>query len=306
MSTLIERTLQQQLADLQRENAELKALVSMAPENPRHSASPPDSRASVQPVGIEKQQPDIAMEAERSYQGQRALVVDDHRVNQLLAKHLLQLLGFEVDVAGDGEQAVRAVQTSQFDVVLMDLQMPTLDGWQATQLIRQWEQSQGKPRIPIAALSAHAESTGKEPDLSMGLDGYLLKPLSLPALRAFLQLIHLSAPVDDSGPVSRLRLLARLGQDEAALKEMVGAFCLDLRKCLNQTLQGMQSQDWVLVRAQAHGLKGLLASMTAETAAAEARALELAAQTRDEAGAKAAFSRLTESAKLAFDAVQRW
>ena len=306
MSPSIERALQQQVIDLQRENAELKALVRQAQENPRPTAHPPEIGAAAQPVGIEKQLPDLATGAKRSYQGLRALVVDDHRVNQLLAKHLLQLLGFEVDVAGDGEQAVRAVQTSQFDVVLMDLQMPILDGWQATHLIRQWEQSQGKPRIPVIALTAHPESNGREHNLSIGIDGYVQKPLTLQALQTALEASHLRVPVDDSSPVNRPRLLARLGQDEAALKQMAKAFCLDLRKCLNQILQGMQSQDWVLVSAQAHGLKGLLASMTAETAAAEARALELAAQAGDAAGAKAAFSRLTESAKLAVDAVQRW
>jgi CheY-like chemotaxis protein len=246
----------------------------------------------------------------RSYKGLRALVVEDHRVNQLLAKHLLQLLGFEVEVADDGEPGVRAVQTGRFDLVLMDLQMPDMDGWEATRLIRQWEQSQSKTRVPIIALTAtleaHPESAGPAHDTAMGMDGYLTKPLTQQALQAALLTTPLGLPAVDTSPVSRQRLLARLGQDEAALRNMVKAFCIDLRKCLNQTWQGVQSQDWAVVSAQAHGLKGLLSSMTAETAAADARALELAARAGDQASAEAAFSRLSGSAKLAFDTVRSW
>lgn len=238
--------------------------------------------------------------------GQRALVVDDHRVNQLLAQHLLQLLGFEVSVADDGEQAVLAVQTGRFDVVLMDLQMPTLDGWQATQLIRQWEQSQGKARVPIIALTANSESVSREQDALKGIDGYLTKPLTQQSLQTALQATRLERPVAGSSSVNRQQLLGRLAQDEAALKDMVEAFCIDLHQCLNQIRQGMQSQDWALVCAQAHGLKGLLSSMTAEAAAADARALELAASSGDAVGAKVAFSGLSGSARRAFDAVQRW
>lgn len=242
--------------------------------------------------------------------GPRALVVDDQRVNQLLARHLLQQLGFVVGLADDGEQAVSAVQTGGFDLVLMDLQMPNMDGWQATRLIRQWERQQAKTRIPIIALTAYSESTVGENDLSMGIDGYLSKPLTLQALQTALLGTRPDLPVADSSPenspVSRQRLLARLGHDEAALQEMVKAFRIDLRKCLNQTWQGMQSQDWAVVCAQAHGLKGLLSSMTAEAAAADARALELAARAGDAVGATAAFSTLSESAKLTFDAVRSW
>ena len=246
--------------------------------------------------------------------GPRALVVDDQRVNQLLAQHLLQQLGFVVELADDGEQAVLAVQTGGFDLVLMDLQMPTMDGWQATRLIRQWEQQQAKTRIPIIALTAYSESASREHELSVGIDGYLPKPLTLKALQTALLETRPNLPVADSSPgngpkyspVSRQRMLARLGHDEAALQDMVKAFRIDLRKCLNQTWQGMQSQDWALVDAQAHGLKGLLSSMTAEAAAADARALELAARAGDAVGAKAAFSELSGSAKLAFDAVKTW
>ena len=325
-----ERALQQQVADLQRENAELKARVKaatpLAPiELPSHSPTPspmPSPMAAPTPSPV------------RSYKGLRALVVEDHRVNQLLARHLLQLLGFEVDVADDGEPGVQAVQTGRFDLVLMDLQMPDMDGWEATRQIRQWEQGQAKTRVPIIALTAtpeaHPQSAGRTPSPSMEMDGYLTKPLTQQALQAALlttslglaaqALSPVGSPVGNpdssrdlsrdispqSSPVDRQRMLARLGQDEAALRDMVKAFCIDLRQCLNQAWQGLQSQEWALVSAQAHALRGLLSSMTAEAAAADARALELAARAGDPDGIKAAFSKLSESARQAFDAVRSW
>ena len=286
------------------------AMGEVAQERTLVSARDPDINATALLAGIEMQQPGSAFNdvlgATRSYKGQCALVVDDQRVNQLLAKHLLQLLGFEVNVADDGEQAVLAVQAGRFDVVLMDLQMPTMDGWQATHLIRQWEQSQAKTRVPIIALTAHSESASRELDSSNGIDGYLTKPLTQLALQTALQATHLGLPAADGSPVNRQQLLGRLGQDEAALRDMVKAFSIDLRKCLKHTLEGVQSQDWASVCAQAHGLKGLLSSMTAEAAAADAHALELAARSGDAVGAKAAFSGLSASANLASDAVQSW
>ena len=126
------------------------------------------------------------------------------------------------------------------------------------------------------------------------------------ALQTALLATRVGMPIANSSPVNRQLLLERLGQDEAALKDIVNLFGIDLRQRLNQTWTGMQSQDWALVGAQAHALKGLLLTMTADAAAADARALELAARAGDAVGAKAAFSRLSGSSKLAFDAVRSW
>ena len=317
-----EAALQQQVNDLQRENARLKALVkglqecapTSAPDFTAHSGVIPDPAGVDQTAlplhGMEMRGPDAALgpllKAATSYKGLRALVVDDHRVNQLLAKHLLLALGFEVEVADDGEPAVLAVQTGRFDLVLMDLQMPNMDGWQATHQIRQWEQSLGSTRVAIVALTGQLESDSRENGHARGIDAYLTKPLTQQALQSALMEPVLGLQIAASSPVDRKRLLARLGQDEAALKDMVMAFRNDLRKCLNGAFQALQSQQWAVVSAQAHGLKGLLSSMTAQHAANDAHALELAARAADPLAAKVAFSKLSESAKLSFEAVQKW
>ncbi len=280
-----------------------------------------------------------ALATPANYAGKRALVVDDHSVNQLLATRLLQMRGFEVEVAADGEQALAAIRSKSFDIVFMDIQMPRMDGWQATHHIRQWEQTERKIRVPIIALSAHAAAADREQAMATGMDGYLSKPLTSEALQAALRATGLgrshsepgnsvqsvsaapgavdlvlpeSAPPQAAaaattvGQVDRDRLLSRLGGDQAAMHDMAQAFCKDLRNCMGAAFEGLQNKQLPAVRSQAHALKGLLLSITAEGAATDARALEQAASTVDQAAAVAAFGRLSVSAKLAFDTVRQW
>jgi two-component system, sensor histidine kinase and response regulator len=261
------------------------------------------------------------------YLGKRALVVDDHSVNQLLASKLLELQGIAVQVAADGQQAVLAVQANEFDVVLMDIQMPRMDGWQATQQIRQWEHAAQKTRVPIIALSAHASAADREQAVAHGMDGYLSKPLTSEALSAALLKtgVHLPKVAGTMPPlakqvgasqmasttergtlVSRERMLTRVAGDEALLHAMAQAFCTDLRERMGQVHAALQQQDWATVRTQAHALKGALLTMTAHAAAQEAQALELAVQAQDKAGAQGAFANLSKASKTAFDAIKTW
>jgi two-component system, sensor histidine kinase and response regulator len=106
----------------------------------------------------------------------RILLVEDNRVNQVLAVRLLEKRGHEVAVAGNGRAALEALENQTPDLVLMDVQMPEMDGLQATAAIRQGELKNGK-HIPIIAMTAHAMTGDKERCLQAGMDGYLSKPL---------------------------------------------------------------------------------------------------------------------------------
>ncbi len=108
----------------------------------------------------------------------RVLVVEDNRVNQIVAKNLLQEAGFESDIAGNGHEACDAVRKSCYDIVLMDCQMPEMDGYEATDLIRKWEREQGKKRIPIIALTANATKEDVQKCLDAGMDAYCSKPIN--------------------------------------------------------------------------------------------------------------------------------
>jgi two-component system sensor histidine kinase/response regulator len=106
----------------------------------------------------------------------RILLVEDNRVNQAVAIRLLEKRGHEVAVAGNGKAALEALEQQTSDLVLMDVQMPEMDGLQATEAIRQGELKSGK-HIPIIAMTAHAMAGDKERCLEAGMDGYVSKPL---------------------------------------------------------------------------------------------------------------------------------
>jgi CheY-like chemotaxis protein len=106
----------------------------------------------------------------------RILVAEDNEVNQLIAARFLESRGHQVVVAANGLEAVAAVQREPFDLVLMDVQMPDLDGLDATKQIREWERGKGT-RLPIVAMTAYAMKGDRESCLAAGMDDYLTKPI---------------------------------------------------------------------------------------------------------------------------------
>ena len=106
----------------------------------------------------------------------RVLLVEDNLVNQRLGMRLLEKRGHSVVVAGNGRETLTAFERGGFDLILMDLQMPEMDGFEATTAIREWEKASGN-RVPIVALTAHAMKGDREKCLAAGMDGYLTKPI---------------------------------------------------------------------------------------------------------------------------------
>jgi signal transduction histidine kinase/DNA-binding response OmpR family regulator len=115
----------------------------------------------------------------------RVLMAEDNAVNQLVAKHMLASLGCRFHIVADGRQALAAVQAGGFDIILMDCQMPVMDGYDATRAIRAWEQAQpDTPRTPIVALTANALLGDADTCRAAGMDDYLAKPYSREQLGA--------------------------------------------------------------------------------------------------------------------------
>jgi CheY-like chemotaxis protein len=106
----------------------------------------------------------------------RVLVAEDNAVNQRIVQRLLETRGHSVRLAGTGREAAEAASQEAFDLILMDVQMPDLDGFEATRIIRAGERD--KPRVPIYAFTAHAIQGDREKCLAAGMDGYLAKPVA--------------------------------------------------------------------------------------------------------------------------------
>jgi len=126
-------------------------------------------------AGVAAPETPLAPERQAARHQARILVVDDNAVNQKVAKGLLVKAGYEVAVAGDGEQALRLLDQQTFDMCLMDAQMPVMDGVTATAEIRRREDPRN--RLPIVALTANAMTGDRERYLNAGMDDYLSKPL---------------------------------------------------------------------------------------------------------------------------------
>lgn len=120
-------------------------------------------------------------------QGMRVLVAEDNSVNQMVVATMLRKLGAEPEVVADGLAAVMAVQQQPPDAILMDCEMPELDGYQAARQIRNWERREGRTPIAIIALSAHATSDHRERARAAGIDEYLTKPVARQALEGALR-----------------------------------------------------------------------------------------------------------------------
>jgi PAS domain S-box-containing protein len=124
----------------------------------------------------------------------RILLAEDNHINQKVATHMLQNLGYQVDVAADGVEAVQLWSAGHYDLIFMDGQMPHMDGYQATEEIRSRERQQGMKAIPIVALTAHALAGDRERCLIAGMNDYLSKPVDVKALRRVLDTWLHAAP----------------------------------------------------------------------------------------------------------------
>ncbi|ACL26589.1 PAS domain-containing protein [Chloroflexus aggregans] len=216
------------------------------------------------------------------------LVAEDNEINQQVALHLLRVLGHHVTVVANGREALHSVQHGQFDVVLMDLQMPEMDGEEVTRQIRALGNRIRQPRI--IALTAYAFAGIRERCLAAGMDGFLNKPVRLQDLRDALhpptdrrdQMAH-SITTDEELVIDWAtfnELLAALGGDQIEIRRTTCALIRhEFQQQLDQVTVAIARRDREQVRQIAHRLKGGARQVGAVLVAAAAQALERAATT---------------------------
>ena len=215
------------------------------------------------------------------------LVAEDNAVNQRLIVRLLEKMGHIPIVAYNGQEAVEAYESRPFDVALMDVQMPVMDGLAATMAIRESEaRHPGRRRLPIMALTAYAMRGDRERCLAAGMDEYLTKPIKLEDLSAALNRLFgegvaatdpgepiLSEPVPEAG-FDLTTALNYVGGDRELLDELLGIFAEDAPVRIEAMRRAIGGGDTPELMREAHTLKGALKVIGATSAAGLAQGLE--------------------------------
>ncbi|MXN75284.1 response regulator [Burkholderia sp. 4701] len=251
----------------------------------------------------------------------RVLLVEDNAVNQQIALAMLEDTGYAVDVAEDGRQALDRLAEGRFDVVLMDCQMPLMDGFEATQWLRLREAETGAARLPVIALTANAISGDRERCLAAGMDDYLSKPFSRDALLKMLARFARgdarstaraheeandaaadvavdviadaasAAPADDANVIDRkaldaLRALQRPGRPDV-LTRIIDQFDLDAPRLIAGMHAAVAAGDADALKLASHTLKSSSANVGAQVLSARCREIEQLARAADVAAAAA-------------------
>jgi CheY-like chemotaxis protein/HPt (histidine-containing phosphotransfer) domain-containing protein len=265
----------------------------------------------------------------------RILVAEDNVVNQQVALLLLKKLGYRADMAANGLEALQALERESYDVVLMDVQMPKLDGLEATRRIHQrWPQGQ---RPHVIAATANAMREEREACLAAGMDDYLSKPIRMEELAAALRRCrpHLAppppAPVRESGggsqasspepepqgpplpagvlhPAALERLMETIGDDDPdVLSALIDTFLSDVPRLVEGARRGLQQGQTDEVRRAAHTLKSNGATFGAMSLSELSRELESLARSGTVEGAAELIARVDaeyERVRIALEAVR--
>ena len=230
------------------------------------------------------------------YEQSRVLLVEDNPTNLVVAQQMLDRLGIRTSVAGNGQEAIDMLEDTHFDLVLMDCQMPVMDGYQATRLIRGNNSEVLDHKIPIVAMTAHALAGDKEKCLAAGMNDYMTKPITLDrveeVLKCWLKGLHMdnqdgdevcredkldvtvtyspeTSPPGIKGLASeesipafdREHLASLLMNDPALIKQVIKTFLNDIPGSMERMHTALDRNEWLKVGQYAHKVKGAAANV---------------------------------------------
>lgn len=240
--------------------------------------------------------------------GERILVVDDNPVNSRLTSMLLEKEGYEVMTAPDGEVALRTLDKFHPRLILMDVQLPGMDGLELTRRIKA---NPAYSRVVIVALTAYAMKGDEEKALQAGCDGYVSKPINTRSMpRLIREYIDGRRPATkpshppnggqfmDASVVDLGALSERVGSNTELMREIVQIFFDRYPAIMARTQQAVVARDFKEVERAAHSIRGYLVNFYAKRASEAARALEIKGRLTDASNIEEAFSKLEHEIEL--------
>ncbi|MDH3602863.1 MAG: response regulator, partial [Candidatus Tectomicrobia bacterium] len=249
--------------------------------------------------------PIVLSSREMTLQG-RVLLTEDNPVNQEVTLGMLENLNCQVDIANHGGEAVAAVEHTAYDLILMDCQMPEMDGFEATRAIREREELTTQPRVPIIALTANAFDSDRKQCLASGMDDYLSKPVSLEQLHMVLARWLPARPASDASPASaklspptllqpdpafspvhldhktleNLRALQQQGRPDI-LQRVIQTYFANVHGLVDTLREAVSQNDATALQRTAHALKSSSGNVGALTLAAQCKELEAIGRAHD-------------------------
>jgi two-component system sensor histidine kinase/response regulator len=223
------------------------------------------------PVSPEKKQP-------KSDRALKILLAEDNLINQTVAVRLLQKRGHSVVVVGNGKEAVQAVGVQLFDLVLMDVQMPEMSGFEATAIIRAAEQISGD-HLPIIAMTAHVMTGDRERCLAAGMDDYVSKPIQPADLWRAIDSVIAGSPAQSvvgkpEITLNRTTLMDRVDGDLTFLQDLINLFISDCPRALSAIGDAIAQRDGEGLNRASHAFKGAVCNFGAGKAFDESLKLE--------------------------------
>jgi two-component system sensor histidine kinase/response regulator len=232
----------------------------------------------------------ISTEMLEKLSGKEVLLVEDNEINQLVAREILQQMGLRVSLAANGQQAVEMAEQTGFDAILMDIQMPGIDGYQATAQIRAGANQQAA-QVPIIAMTAHALNGESQKAMQAGLNDYVSKPVDVAQLaNVLLRWVNHPSMLDASmkigldpdldflpdtlDSINMVEALERLGNNKKLYRRLLLLFHKDYAQVADAIHSALQENDIELAQRLSHTLKGLAGQLGADELRVAAKDLE--------------------------------
>jgi CheY-like chemotaxis protein len=200
------------------------------------------------------------------------LVAEDNKFNQQVIQRMLERRGHTVRVAQDGKETLAALERDAFDLLLLDVTMPEMDGFEAIKTIRENEKTTGK-HLTVIALTALSGKRDRERCVEAGMDDYLAKPVRAAEVYAMLERVTLAQPVSEPearaahlGIIDPTALLSACGGDATLLADLIQLFNDEVPGLLSRVEAAVRSSDAEKLRMAAHGLRGLVSTFSTSVA----------------------------------------